>query len=118
MKSESHSVGDGLLRPALQLRQAYAKEQRAGVDYQYASGKVGGNDSKRFNSRSFDGDSSSDPTSATCVGTRRTATNKFLSGARGSMSHSSREEQHWGATAKRPVWPLNYTTFHNHSNAS
>ena len=29
MKSETHSVGDVLLRAALQLRQAYAEEQRA-----------------------------------------------------------------------------------------
>ena len=94
MKSETHSVGDVSFRAALQLRQAYANEQRAGVGLQHASGKVGGKGTTRFNSGRSNGDPSSDPTSATCIGKRRTVTNKFLSGARASM---------------RPVRPYHYT---------
>ena len=94
VKSETHSVGDVSFRAALQLRQAYANEQRAGVGLQHASGKVGGKGTTRFNSGRSNVDPSSDPTSATCVGKRRTVTNKFLSGARASM---------------RPVRPYHYT---------
>ena len=94
VKSETHSVGDVSFRAAPQLRQAYANEQRAGVGLQHASGKVGGKVTTRFNSGRSNGDPSSDPTSAACVGNRKTFTNKFLSGARAIM---------------RPVRPYHYT---------